>query len=98
MEKSTEEEEERWEKCPSPESPRKPVKSTAVVKYTKIQVPANFARLQCNTNLNLPPSNWLSSSAESYGLQNVPLHSSGFSRFVIDVLLYLYGCSFFVIE
>ncbi|PSN47600.1 hypothetical protein C0J52_04586 [Blattella germanica] len=64
-----------------PDSPRKPVKSTAVVKYSAAQSIANFAQLQCNTNLNLPPSNWLSSSAESYGLQSVPCHSSGFSSF-----------------
>lgn len=56
------------------------VKSTAVVKYSKVQVPATFARLQCNTDLKLPPSNWLSSSAESYGLQHVLPHPTGFSR------------------
>nr|XP_018900109.1 PREDICTED: erythroid differentiation-related factor 1 [Bemisia tabaci]XP_018900110.1 PREDICTED: erythroid differentiation-related factor 1 [Bemisia tabaci]XP_018900111.1 PREDICTED: erythroid differentiation-related factor 1 [Bemisia tabaci] len=57
------------------------VKSTAVVKYSKVQVPATFARLQCNTDLKLPPSNWLSSSAESYGLQHVLPHPTGFSSF-----------------
>lgn len=31
--------------------------------------------------MNLPPSNWLSTSAESYGLQNVWSRSSGFSSF-----------------
>ncbi|XP_069671466.1 erythroid differentiation-related factor 1 [Periplaneta americana] len=74
-------EDEAWRMCPSPDSPRKPVKSTAVVKYSSVQSLANFALLQCNTDLNLPPSNWLSSSAESYGLQYVPSHSSGFSSF-----------------
>jgi hypothetical protein len=73
---------ENWRMCPSPDSPRKSVKSTAVVKYTSVQSYAKFALLQCNTDLNLPPSNWLSSSAESYGLQYVPSHSSGFSRYV----------------
>lgn len=72
---------ENWRMCPSPDSPRKPVKSTAVVKYSSVQSYANFALLQCNTDLNLPPSNWLRSSAESYGLQYVPSHSSGFSSF-----------------
>ncbi|GFG30551.1 hypothetical protein Cfor_10835 [Coptotermes formosanus] len=72
---------ENWRLCPSPDSPRKSVKSTAVVKYSSVQSYANFALLQCNTDLNLPPSNWLSSSAESYGLQYVPSHSSGFSSF-----------------
>lgn len=57
------------------------VKSTAVVKYTAVQTPATFAQLQCNTDLNHPPSNWLSSSAESYGLQSVWSHNSGFSSF-----------------
>ncbi|XP_046658386.1 erythroid differentiation-related factor 1 isoform X2 [Homalodisca vitripennis] len=57
------------------------VKSRAVVKYSAVQVPSNFARLQCNTDLNLPPSNWLTSSAESYGLQHVLSKSTGFSSF-----------------
>lgn len=56
------------------------VKSTAVVKYSAVDSPAAFALLQCNTDLNLPPANWLSSSAESYGLQYVLSNSSGFSR------------------
>ncbi|KAF7997417.1 hypothetical protein HCN44_005988 [Aphidius gifuensis] len=59
----------------------KPVKSTAVVKYSAIQKPATFTQLQCNTDLNHPPSNWLSSSADSYGLQSVWLQSTGFSSF-----------------
>ncbi|XP_054016507.1 erythroid differentiation-related factor 1 [Hylaeus anthracinus] len=65
----------------APNSPRKPVKSTAVVKYSVVQTPATYAQLQCNTDLNLPPSNWLSSSAESYGLQSVWSQTSGFSSF-----------------
>ncbi|KAF7410218.1 hypothetical protein HZH68_004599 [Vespula germanica] len=65
----------------SPDSPKKSVKSTAVVKYSAVQTPATFAQLQCNTNLNLPPSNWLSSSAESYGLQSVWSQNTGFSSF-----------------
>ncbi|KAH0944645.1 hypothetical protein HN011_004591 [Eciton burchellii] len=64
-----------------PDSPKKPVKSTAVVKYSAVQIPATYAQLQCNTDLNLPPSNWLSSSVESYGLQNVWSQSTGFSSF-----------------
>lgn len=54
----------------APDSPKKPVKSTAVVKYSAVQNPATYAELKRNTDLNLPPSNWLSSSAESYGLQS----------------------------
>lgn len=56
------------------------VKSTAVVKYSAVETPAAFALLQCNTDLNLPPANWLSSSAESYGLQYVLSGSTGYSR------------------
>lgn len=55
------------------------VKSTAVVKYS-LPKPANYMKLQCNTDLNLPPSNWLSSSGDSYGLQHVLHHPTGFSR------------------
>lgn len=57
------------------------IKSTAVVKYS-FPKPAQFMKLQCNTDLNLPPSNWLSSSADSYGLQHVLTHHKGFSRYV----------------
>ncbi len=57
------------------------VKSTAVVKYSAVDTPASFALLQCNTDLNLPPANWLSSSAESYGLQYVLSNTTGFSRY-----------------
>lgn len=55
------------------------VKSRAIVKYSAPK-PATFTKLQCNTDLNLPPSNWLSSSADSYGLQRVIYHQKGFSR------------------
>lgn len=55
------------------------VKSRAIVKYSAPK-PATFAKLQYNTDLNLPPSNWLSSSADSYGLQRVISHPKGFSR------------------
>ncbi|XP_076164566.1 erythroid differentiation-related factor 1 [Ptiloglossa arizonensis] len=65
----------------APNLTKKPVKSTAVVKYSVVQTPATYAQLQCNTDLNLPPSNWLSSSVESYGLQSVWSQSSGFSSF-----------------
>ncbi|XP_045460302.1 erythroid differentiation-related factor 1 [Harmonia axyridis] len=44
------------------------IKSTAVVKYS-VPRPPDFIRLQCNTDLNLPPANWLSSAADLYGLQ-----------------------------
>ncbi|KAF5269378.1 hypothetical protein FQA39_LY08770 [Lamprigera yunnana] len=55
------------------------VKSKAIVKYS---VPRpKFMKLECNTDLNLPPSNWLSSSIESYGLQYVLYQQQGFSSF-----------------
>lgn len=55
------------------------IKSTAVVKYS-VPKPARFTKLQCNTDLKLPPSNWLSSSADSYGLQHVLHQPQGFTR------------------
>ncbi|KAI4459895.1 erythroid differentiation-related factor 1 [Holotrichia oblita] len=56
------------------------IKSTAVVKYS-VPKPARFTKLQCNTDLKLPPSNWLSSSADSYGLQHVLHQPKGFTSF-----------------
>lgn len=58
------------------------IKSRAVVKYSAPK-PATFARLQFNTDLNSPPSNWLSNSADSYGLQRVIYQQKGFSRYKI---------------
>ncbi|KAM7356540.1 erythroid differentiation-related factor 1 [Cochliomyia hominivorax] len=57
------------------------VKSKAVVKFSQIQVPVKFNRLECNTNLNLPPSNWLTSADSSYGLHQALYHSPGFASF-----------------
>lgn len=58
------------------------VKSVAVVKYSAVETPAAFTRLRCNTNLNLPPSNWLSNSVETYGLRPSSFfHRPGFSSF-----------------
>uniref|UniRef100_T1JH47 Erythroid differentiation-related factor 1 n=1 Tax=Strigamia maritima TaxID=126957 RepID=T1JH47_STRMM len=37
----------------------KNVKSTAIVKFAAVQAPAMYAELQSNTDLNLPPANWL---------------------------------------
>ncbi|XP_018323253.1 erythroid differentiation-related factor 1 isoform X2 [Agrilus planipennis] len=56
------------------------VKSKAVVKYS-VPCPSKFTKLQCNTDLNLPPSNWLSSSIDYYGLQQVLYHPGEFSSF-----------------
>lgn len=57
------------------------VKSKAVVKFSAVQVPVKFNRLECNTDLNLPPSNWLTTSDNSYGLHKALYHSSGFPSF-----------------
>lgn len=56
------------------------VKSNAIVKYQSVSnnVPAKFLNL--NTDLNMPPSNWLSNTADSYGLRHAVCHSRGFSR------------------
>lgn len=35
------------------------VKSSAIVQHNLVQNPPQFAQLQNNTNLNLPPPNWL---------------------------------------
>ncbi|KAF4518433.1 hypothetical protein B566_EDAN002086 [Ephemera danica] len=64
--------------APSSDSPRKPIKSTAVVKYAEAEAPACFAQLRCNTDLNTPPSNWLS---PAFGRLAAPRSSSGFSSF-----------------
>ncbi|XP_004525344.1 erythroid differentiation-related factor 1 [Ceratitis capitata] len=58
------------------------VKSKAVVKFSAVQVPVSFNRLQCNTNLNLPPSNWLTTSNNS-GLHQALYQSPGFASFSI---------------
>lgn len=56
------------------------VNSKAIVKLQTVQLPVSFARLQCNTDLKMPPSNWLTNSANSYGLQQALSHSTGFTR------------------
>ncbi|XP_061388075.1 erythroid differentiation-related factor 1 [Musca vetustissima] len=57
------------------------VKSKAVVKFAQVQAPVKFNRLECNTNLNLPPSNWLTSADNNYGLQQALYHNPGFASF-----------------
>lgn len=81
-----------------PGSENNGIKSTAVVKYSASQSPATFAQLQCNTDLNLPPANWLSNSTSVYGLQHVLFQSTGFSRYVflqipILILYNMQGCN-----
>lgn len=60
-------------------SPSPGIKSTAVVKYTAFQSPVGYARLQCNTDLNMPPSNW-GAAIDSYGLKQILTRGTGFSR------------------
>lgn len=56
------------------------VNSKTIVKLQTVHSPANFAKLQCNTDLNTPPSNWLSNAENSYGLQQALSHSTAFTR------------------
>ncbi|XP_038219728.1 erythroid differentiation-related factor 1 [Zerene cesonia] len=60
-------------------SPSPGVKSTAVVKFTAFQTPVGYARLQCNTDLNLPPSNW--GGIDTYGLKQILTRGTGLSSF-----------------
>ena len=59
------------------------VKSQAVVKYSEYQNPVSYAQLDPETNLNLPPSNWLRTNRQ-YPRGIVPHFekSSDFSRLV----------------
>ncbi|EDW73295.1 uncharacterized protein Dwil_GK16732 [Drosophila willistoni] len=57
------------------------IKSQAVIKLSPVQVPAHFKRLECNTNLNLPPLNWLTTSQSSHGLHQALYQSAGFASF-----------------
>ncbi|KAH8415705.1 hypothetical protein KR222_010436, partial [Zaprionus bogoriensis] len=57
------------------------VKSQAIIKLSPVQVPAHFKRLECNTNLNLPPLNWLTTSHSSHGLHQALYQSAGFASF-----------------
>ncbi|XP_061723474.1 erythroid differentiation-related factor 1 [Cydia pomonella] len=61
-------------------SPSPGIKSTAVVKYTAFPSPVSYARLQCNTDLNLPPSNW-GAAIDSYGLKQILTGSTPLSSF-----------------
>ncbi|XP_075164289.1 erythroid differentiation-related factor 1 [Haematobia irritans] len=71
------------EPCQSvePHEVEETVKSKAVVKFSQVQSPVKFNRLECNTNLNLPPSNWLTSADSNYGLQQALYHNPGFASF-----------------
>lgn len=69
------------EDAPSDTHEKDHVKSKAIVRFLNVQSTAPFARLKCNTDLNLPPSNWLSNSANSYGLGKFLSHQGGFSSF-----------------
>ncbi|XP_062135487.1 erythroid differentiation-related factor 1 [Drosophila sulfurigaster albostrigata] len=57
------------------------VKSQAIIKLSPVQVPAHFKRLECNTNLNLPPLNWLTTSHSSHGLHQALYQNAGFASF-----------------
>lgn len=57
------------------------IKSDSLVKFEACKL-ATFSRLELNTNLNLPPSNWLTN--DFYGLKQVVSHPSGFSRYIFQ--------------
>ena len=40
------------------------IKSTAVVKYASVEMPAQFQKLQQNTDLKQPPDNWLQANSK----------------------------------
>ncbi|XP_055309176.1 erythroid differentiation-related factor 1 isoform X2 [Sitodiplosis mosellana] len=67
--------------CLSSHDEENPIKSVATVKHQIVRSPGNFSKLKCNTDLNIPPSNWLSSSFNSYGLQQALSQATGFSSF-----------------
>jgi len=69
------------QKARSEDGTSEAIKSEAVVKFCSAVVPAPFTMLQLNTNLNLPPPNWLSNSVSMYGVPNRILNCSGFSSF-----------------
>lgn len=57
------------------------VKSKAVQLFSNVLQPVKFNKLQCNTNLHLPPSNWLTSSNPvSFNLHQALYNSPGFVR------------------
>lgn len=65
------------------------IKSKAVQLYSNVLQPVKFNKLQCNTNLNLPPSNWLTSSSPvSYNLHQALYNSPGFARWVSCLLVF----------
>ena len=57
------------------------VQSTAVVKFSSLSDPTPLARLAEQTNLNLPPSNWLKDEPSSKGFVPSPSLHSGFTSF-----------------
>lgn len=80
MEKNEDVENENEVKRTKSRSPSPGIKSTAVVKYTAFQSPVEYARLQCNTDLNMPPSNW-GAAIDSYGLKQILTRGTGLSSF-----------------
>lgn len=60
-------------------SAKEEINSKAIVK-NQTEIPKTFTHLTVNTNLNLPPSNWLHHLHQSYGMQELP-KSLGFSSF-----------------
>uniref|UniRef100_T1GV09 EDRF1 N-terminal domain-containing protein n=1 Tax=Megaselia scalaris TaxID=36166 RepID=T1GV09_MEGSC len=73
------------------------VKSKAIQLYSHVQ-PVQFNKLRCNTNLNLPPSNWLTSSSPiSYNLHQALYNSPGFAS-VISMMVHRVGNTLLIDE
>ena len=69
---------------PSRVCPASAVQSTAVVKFSSLSEPSPvspLAKLAEQTNLNLPPSNWLRDEPSSKGFVPSPSLHSGFTSF-----------------
>ena len=59
------------------ESGHAEVRSIAEVKHGTVHFLTDFSRLQMNTNLNVPPSNWLRSSSKlEERVKDLTWHSS----------------------
>ncbi|KAL9697588.1 hypothetical protein quinque_001029 [Culex quinquefasciatus] len=85
---------------PGPSSEHEKDQVKTIVRFLNVQSTAPFARLKCNTDLNLPPSNWLSNSADSYGLGQFLSHQGGgFSSFrMANMFPDIIGCGVDVVS
>jgi hypothetical protein len=63
------------------------IKSTAVVKYTAVEMPAQYCQLQRNTDLKRPPANWLHGNSKlENNIRNLTFGKGHFfSRFCVVI-------------